>query len=391
MASLATSHSAKQKLAFEFLEHHPHVSFVRLLWLDYTSALRGRILLTHHFRHLIETDQHHGLCRLNLFLVDSMAPFPEDDGTLSTSQGCLVADLLSLRLCPGERQHALVFCYFFTGPDTTVSLTPPPFPPPLACPRSLAELALQDAQAASDLVFLVGFEIEFVCHRQRADEGLGALSPHTASGIRTLQAFMMPVLCEISEMLGQSGIPILHFHPETADSQYELTIGASAPVQAVDALVMTRETIWKVCRRHSIDVSFSPASPYQNGIHLNLSIKGLQNKENDNDPLTDHFLAGVLYHLDSLCSLGLPLPESYDRTHPGEWCIGRHKAWGTQNRRVPIRKKGDGHWEFRFLDASSNFYLFLAALVYSGLDGISEKRQLLLTDCRCKHDNHPEN
>ena len=57
-------------------------------------------------------------------------------------------------------------------------------------------------------------------------------------------------------------------------------------------------------------------------------------------------------------------------------------AWGTENRRIPVRKFASGHHEFRAIDATANLYLNVAAYIAAGLLGVLEEQELVWKDCQ---------
>ena len=371
-----------------FLTKHPQIRFVHLQWLDYTSTVRARVFPLRQMREMLVARQAHRLGGLNMTLIDDSAPLtvnnPSGPVGEPVGQARLIPDLESLRLCPGLEGHASIFCDF-----SSVSVDANEAQLTLAdtfafCPRSTLHLVAEHAQDETGLGFLVGFEIEFACVPQQT---LATAVVHQTSGLRTLEAYMMPVLCDISEGLEKSGISIQHFHAEGSANQYEIAMAPLPPLQAADAFITTREAIRRICHTHAMDVSFHPWHPAQNGVHLNLS---LYNGSMDNAQslrFTGHdteesFLAGILHHLNSLFAIGFPYTDCYHRTRPGRRGTGSFKAWGTQNRELPVRKKGPGFWEFKFLDASTQTYLFLAALIAAGHDGIQRCTPLSLADCK---------
>lgn len=86
-------------------------------------------------------------------------------------------------------------------------------------------------------------------------------------------------------------------------------------------------------------------------------------------------------HLPSILAFTLPLEESYQRIAPGIWAGGEYVTWGTQNREVPLRKCGPGHWELKTCDGVANMYLSMAALLACGLEGLRGKMELVHRDC----------
>jgi len=92
------------------------------------------------------------------------------------------------------------------------------------------------------------------------------------------------------------------------------------------------------------------------------------------------FIAGLIHHLPALMAISTPIPLSYSRIGPGMWS-GAYQTWGFNNREASIRviKDDDGdvrHLELKPIDASSNPYLAMGAVIAAGLDGIQEQLEL---------------
>lgn len=363
-----------------FMSNHPAVRFVRLLWIDLTGTTRARVLTAVRF---VQGLRGKWLLRIGgnfLALADNEAPLNVGNPAWSVGQCCLVADPTSIRLWPCDKTHAVVFCYVAKPTENASS----DIHYHDLCPRHTLHRSLQSARDI-DLELLVGIEIEFVCTKSSEADPPTEVRQQV-SGLRCLESFMLPILCEISEHLGQSKVLVQQFYAEGGEGQYEIALDPCPPTEALDALVLTRETIWNVCHRHGVQASFHPrvGTPGRwayNGVHLNISLHGeILTKDKGDEQL----IAGAFDHIDSLFAFGLPHPECYHRTQPNQQAIGRFKAWGTENRTVPIRRKGGNLWEFRFLDAASNLYLFLAALTAVGADGIQQDARLTLSDCSSK-------
>lgn len=60
------------------------------------------------------------------------------------------------------------------------------------------------------------------------------------------------------EELGQAGIEVQMYHAEAAPGQYEVVTGPLPPLQAADALLHTRETIYNVASRHGLRATLAP-------------------------------------------------------------------------------------------------------------------------------------
>jgi glutamine synthetase len=92
------------------------------------------------------------------------------------------------------------------------------------------------------------------------------------------------------------------------------------------------------------------------------------------------FLAGVLSNTQELCAFGLANFDSYERVmgdYAGDWV-----GFGTGNRDLPVRKASQSHWEFRALDGTVKVYLYLAAMLLSGLQDMDSSLALTSQDCQ---------
>ena len=80
---------------------------------------------------------------------------------------------------------------------------------------------------------------------------------------------------DLLEALAAQDVPVELYHPEYAASQFEISIGPDDPVAAADRVILTRETVRAVSRRHGLRASFAPvpvADKVGNGMHLHMSM-----------------------------------------------------------------------------------------------------------------------
>jgi glutamine synthetase len=63
---------------------------------------------------------------------------------------------------------------------------------------------------------------------------------------------------EIYDVLTDADIEVQQFHAESAPGQYEIITGPLPPVEAVDALVFTRDTIYNVAAKHGARATLYP-------------------------------------------------------------------------------------------------------------------------------------
>ena len=94
-------------------------------------------------------------------------------------------------------------------------------------------------------------------------------------------------------------------------------------------------------------------------------------------PVGAGFVEGILRHLRGLLGLSMPTANSFRRVGPGCW-TGSVIGWNLEDKDCGVRvcanlhtKEWD-HVEFKFCDSSANLYLALAALLSSGLEGITQ-------------------
>ncbi|KAK0659148.1 hypothetical protein QBC41DRAFT_384885 [Cercophora samala] len=362
-----------------------NIRFIHLQWLDFSSTLRSHVLPISHLLSLTKSNRYHGLSGLNKLLIDSSVAHYDRDKLLTRDQSYLLPDFSSLRQIPSLPHHAAIFCNFSEDIShrPTTSLSPPKISP--FCPRLPLQNAIKEA-AEMKLKILVGFEIEFTCPptTTTTTSSESESRPAQLSSARNLAAnSMLDILSEITDHLHHSGVaPVQHFQAEATQDQFEIVTGPLPPLEAADALILTKEAIRRICTGDKKrEVSFYPGVGEMNGLHLNLSVVSTDDKIKGGNGEYEGFLAGVFENIDGLCAFGMARRESYARTVVGGGAAGRFKAWGTQNREVCVRRKGRGFWEVRFLDHAAQVHLFLGALMFAGLDGVRRGAELKLKDC----------
>lgn len=358
-----------------FLSQNPKVKYFRLQWLDYTSTMRLRMVAVARMRKLLEEGSHVTVTMAILSLL------PDDSVTEDfspTGQYQLVPDWTSLRSCesyaPGQ---ASVMCWFRDedgGKEIAI------------CPRTVLSRAVKKAKEEHGVQFLMGFETEVVFFHRVREDGVEEFKPssgvHAYGTTRALANKTMAILAECVEALEASGIEVQQFHPESADGQYEIVTGPLSPLESVDALYHTRETIVNIAASYHVRASFYP-KPFDNQAgtaahtHMSISPPTLENDEG--------FFSGVLDNLRAVCALTLPNPASYDRLKDGYWAGGTWVAWGEQNREVPLRRcsKKDAHWELKCVDGFSNLYLGISGVIAAGCLGLTAKSRLPGPGCPC--------
>ncbi|KAH7882852.1 hypothetical protein F5I97DRAFT_1977292 [Phlebopus sp. FC_14] len=363
------------------------VKFVRVQWVDLLNNVRFRVLPLSHFLKLLKTPRP-GVavtkCVFGLVFIQLVPGFD------AVGEYLYAVDLSSLRLCPYAPGHAVVFGFF---QEKTPLLGPngPSFQVPL-CPRTNLQQLLTYAKVNLDAQFLVGFETEFILLKSTnpivAANNYGwSNSPALLTG--TVEA---QVLEEIAGALAEAGIELQMYHSEAAPGQYEVVTGPLPPLEAADALVQTRETIFNIASKHGLRATLAPRLNADNcgsGAHTHISVhgssRGVSNSEYLN-PLESSFLAGLLEHLPSIIAFTLPLRASYERMKDGIWSGGTWACWGVDNREAPVRlanatSPSSRNFEIKTVDGTSSPYLALLGLLGAGILGINENKALVARNC----------
>ncbi|KAJ5649330.1 fluG protein [Penicillium longicatenatum] len=363
----AISHSVLAK----FLDRYPSIRFLRLQWQDLSGLLRARVVPVEQGRLIAMGKKAMRLspCSLNLAVENSVLPagslvggdtgFP-DWSSLRTRQ--LLDPLYATVMCRISRNSA---------PGTHERE-----PRDDHCPRRALTTILNKASRQFKMEFLVGFEVEFEIFECNPE---GKLVPHSlglgggaCSGLRDP---CYRYVEEVMKVLLEAGVGLEAIHTEGLQGQYEFCLAPRPPIEAVDELILVHDTLKRVFTLHGLVATMFPRPTTLRtqsiGQHTHVSIS--------NPELEESFLAGILRNLPSLSALCLPYELSYERLKPGQ-AGGQFVAWGTEDRRVPIRKVKPGHWEIRCVDATANMYLALAATLSAGLLGCANGEPLRLGD-----------
>ncbi|EDR06640.1 uncharacterized protein LACBIDRAFT_328500 [Laccaria bicolor S238N-H82] len=267
------------------------------------------------------------------------------------------------------------------------------------CALGLVFLSLADgfrkAKNELDLSFLIGIESEFILLKQT--NPIEAVNNHGWSNSTALPSGSIEakVLEEIADALNAAGIELQMYHAEAAPGQYEVITGPLGPLQAADALVHTRETIYNIASKHGLRATFAPrvymdrcGSAAHTHISIHSSTPPSPSISSPNlTSLEASFLAGLLAHLPSLTILTLPLSASYKRMVDSAWSGGTYVCWGTDNREAPIRlcnatSPSSRNFEVKCVDGTSIPYLAFAGLIAAGVEGgVKINRALEMRDC----------
>ncbi|GBE83430.1 glutamine synthetase/guanido kinase [Sparassis latifolia] len=368
------------------------IRYIRVQWVDLVNTVRFRVLPRKYFVKLLSSSRP-GVCLAKTTLgIIGCSSVP---GFSGTGEYLYVPDLSSFRICPYAPGHASVMGWFqekTAAPNAGLTVD--------LCPRTLLNRIVEEALAKAGLAFLAGFESEFILLKATSPTPIAVNNADWSCSSKFPSGSVeAKVLEEIAHDLLEGGIELQMYHAEAAPGQYEVVTGPLAPLEAADAVVFTRETIYNVAAKHGLRATFAPRLHSDNcgsGAHMHLSMHSSRMHPPPVRPDTDaslaptltlterSFLQSWITHLPALCALTLPTAASYARVLDGIWSGGTYACWGTDNRETPIRLCGPPHhhhFEMKCGDATANPYLVLAGVIAVGVHGILDGALLSVGDC----------
>jgi glutamine synthetase len=358
------------------------VEFCFVQWLDWMGMLRSRCVPS---RQLSQNDSFRlGISRGGLGRLQNDIATPVCD---PVGQIHLRPDFSSLkRMHQGSlpAPSATLMASFEEQSGVAVDL----------CPRNLLAEPVARLHDEFALDCLVGFEIEITfCRRNNDQDSKDVFEPlhtNTASSTFTDNQYTesYPLMMAIVQALQAIGIPVEQMHPEAGAGQYEFVLPPLLPVQAVDTLVQARQCIQQIAATHGLRATCHP-QPFTGigtACHANISLNGAEDALSREEKQLQ-FMAFVLSHLPGLCAFTMPEAASYARFADDKWKPGAWVGWGTQNRKMPLRRTAtleglSARWEVRCLDGFGNMYLCLYVILRAGLQGIREGTKMELGDCQ---------
>ncbi len=157
---------------------------------------------------------------------------------------------------------------------------------------------------------------------------------------------------------------------------------------AADAVVLFRSAVKQMCQRHGLLATFMcrPGLPnfFSSGWHLHESLLSRQDGRNvfssPDEALSAEgrqFVAGLLEHAMPMTVFATPTVNGYKRYRPYSFAPDR-VCWAEENRGALIRVQGapgdsNSHVENRMGEPAANPYLYMAANIAAGLDGMRRK------------------
>ena len=186
------------------------------------------------------------------------------------------------------------------------------------------------------------------------------------------------------------GMPLRSLEVELGPSQCEFTFRPQLGLAAADTMILFRAAAKQIARRHGCLASFMcrPALPnlFSSGWHLHLSLIERERQINafmgdTRDGLSAvgvNFLGGLLAHAQAAAVFSTPTINGYRRYVPHALAPDR-AIWARDNRGVMVRVLGQPgdpstHLENRVGEPVANPYLYMAAQIHAGLDGMAQRR-----------------
>ncbi|KAF8548606.1 glutamine synthetase/guanido kinase [Imleria badia] len=363
------------------------VRYVRIQWVDLNNQVRCRFLPVSHFRKLLESERP-GVTLTKAAL--GIVVLQLASGFSAVGEHIYVIDFSSFRLCSYAPGHA-VFFGFFQEQVSVPRPSGPSFAVPL-CPRTVLLRLLRYAAEELGIQFLVGAEAEFTL--LKSANPLVPVNDHQWSTTLALTTGTTEtrVLEEIADAIQADGIELEMYHSEGAPGQYEVVTGPMSPLEAADALVHTRETIYNIASKHGLKATFAPRLALDSagsGAHMHVSVRGKRSGTSASElltPVESAFLAGLMHHLPSVIAFTLPLSASYARMLDGIWSGGTWVCWGVDNREAPVRltkasSPSSRNFEIRPIDGTSNPHLAVAGVLACGILGVRDDLLLTVKNC----------
>jgi glutamine synthetase len=189
----------------------------------------------------------------------------------------------------------------------------------------------------------------------------------------------------IRDALWEVGLPPRAMEDEWGPGQLEFSFAPIGGLAAADAVVLFRSAVKQVCQRRGLLASFMcrPGLPnfFSSGWHLHQSLISREDGGNafaspdaSLSALGRQYVAGLLDHALPMMPFSTPTVNGYKRYRPYSFAPDR-VCWAVENRGALVRVQGspgDGssHVEMRIGEPAANPYLYMAANIAAGLDGI---------------------
>jgi glutamine synthetase len=356
----------------DFVDTEDEAKFLRILWCDNGNMIRSKALRLKKN----QTEQYVGISQAQQAVpvtYDGVVPGSTLD---PVGEVYLYADQSTIHKVPYAQGNIMAIG------DMYVNGSPWEY-----CPRNYLKkmIGLADERGLS---VKSAFENEFyLLNGGPFQSGCVEETPFASTSSMNLNN---DVVMEIVDSLESQEVFVEQYYPESGPCQQEITVEYTDALQSCDNQIIFRETVRGVALKNNRIASFLPKifqNYAGNGCHIHLSLWN-NHKNVTHDPeerwgiskQANHFIAGILEHINSIMAITTPISNSYKRIIPKAWA-GKFKCWGLDNREASIRviREPDGnikHFEFKTSDATANPYLALGAIIRAGIDGVDKELEL---------------
>ncbi|HVV20208.1 MAG TPA: glutamine synthetase family protein, partial [Pseudonocardiaceae bacterium] len=298
----------------------------------------------------------------------------------------IVPDPTTFRVLPWAPDTAWLLCdaYFSSGK-----------PVPLDSRRILRDQL--DRLAGRGQQYVTGLEVEFYITR-RPSAGIGLAETTQPAATPLVEPFELgyqylsevrldsvnDTLTALRDGLDAIGLLPRAMEDEWGPGQMEFSFSPMTGLASADAMILFRSAVKQICARRGLLATFmcKPHLPnfFASGWHLHSSLVDAQgaNVFRSDDavlsPAGLHYVAGLLDHAPAMTALATPTINGYTRFQPYSFAPDR-LCWAVENRGALVRVQGGPgdpgtHLENRIGEPAANPYLYLAADLAAGLDGI---------------------
>lgn len=354
--------------------------FIRILWCDNANIIRAKALHINTLKKMnSDSELSVGISRAQQGVPVIYDGVVDDSGLDPVGEITLKGDLSTLTHLPYAPGHSRVIGDMMEHGEVWDN-----------CPRGFLKRMISDAQEEG-LKIKSAFENEFYLLKQ-ADETQNDYEPSDFTPFASTYSMdqNVEVIGEIVKSLIAQNVQVEQYYPESGQGQHEITVKYDHALQSADNQIVFRETVKAISYKKGLLASFLPSifpNTAGSGCHIHISLwKNQNNILHDSEDkyglsiVSRQFIAGILHHLPALMAITTPIPRSYLRIRPQMWS-GAFRVWGFNNREASIRviREDNGnilHFELKTVDASSNPYLALGAVIAAGMDGIRKDMEL---------------
>jgi len=377
----------QEKEAAAVAERIAKLSTVRFAFSDAHGVLRGKTLTAEAAAGALRSGV---TCTLTMLLKDlsGRTAFPVfAPGASAAGDMVMLADPTTFRTLPWSAESGWILCDLYRTDGS-----PHPFSTRALLRRMLERLA------AHGFVWKAGLEVEF--HLFRLEDA--AVAPDHIpmpgppprvtplnQGYQYLSELRYDALEPLLETLRQNlqglGLPLRSLEVEFGPNQVEVTVAAASGMQPADWMLLLRSATKQVMARAGYLASFMcrPQMPHaaSSGWHLHHSLADAETGRNlfagadGLSPLAQQWLGGLLCHAAAGAAFSTPTINGYKRYRPHSMAPD-HVAWAYDNRAAMVRVIGGPgdpatRLENRAGEPAANPYLYMAAQIAAGLDGVA--------------------